>query len=675
MSALHELARAAGLQTAWRDVSGAEQIVSDDSLRAVLAALGFPAGNEADISDSLATLRAETSQNSAPPPLITAAAGEPIFMPGPPGRYRLTLETGETVEGIAEAQPNGIALPPVQKPGYHGLELGRTRITLAVAPPRSYTLEDAAQGAKLWGLTVQLYALRREHDGGIGDFSALADFCTQAARRGADAIGISPVHALFAADLTRFSPYAPSNRAALNVLHIAHDSAASNDAALIDWPRAAAAKFHALREVFDQTYSPELGEQIHAELGPEQKRHALFEALMEKLSQDNPSALDWRNWPAAYQHPDNPAVARFAQQAAQKIGFHAWLQWRADRELGAAQEAARAAGARIGLIADLAVGTDPSGSHSWSRQDEVLQGLEIGAPPDLVNREGQSWGITAFSPRGLRRSGFSAFIDMLRHALRHAGGVRIDHVMGLTRLWVVPQGLPSAQGAYLTMPADDLMRLVALESYRHKAVILGEDLGTLPPGFGAKLHRAGISGLRVMWFERDGATFTPPQSWTKSAVAMTTTHDLPTVAGWWEGTDIGWREKLHMSGDTPAQRDADRRALWSAFTTSGATTPPPPPPQDGAAAADAAASHLGRAGCTLALLPVEDALAACEQPNLPGTIDAHPNWRRRLTSNAETLFSRADFSRRLTMLANARRTSESEGKASFCEQKEAKKLY
>ncbi len=235
---------------------------------------------------------------------------------------------------------------------------------------------------------------------------------------------------------------------------------------------------------------------------------------MAKLSQGNPSALDWRNWPASYQRPDHPAVARFAQEQATEIAFHAWLQWRADRELAAAQAAARAAGARIGLIADLAVGTDPSGSHSWSRQDEVLKGLEIGAPPDLVNREGQSWGITAFSPRGLRRSGFSAFIDMLRHALRHAGGVRIDHVMGLTRLWVVPQGLPSAQGAYLAMPADDLMRLVALESHRHKAVILGEDLGTLPPGFGAKLHRAGISGLRVMWFERDGANFTPPQSWT-----------------------------------------------------------------------------------------------------------------------------------------------------------------
>jgi 4-alpha-glucanotransferase len=655
MNALHELARAAGLQVTWRDVYGAKQTVSDDSLRAVLAAIGFPSGSDNQIHHSLATLHAETAQDMTPP-LVTATVGAAILLPGSPGRFRLTLESGDTIEGVAAAHPRGIVLPPVQEPGYHRLELGDSASVLAVAPPHAYRLEDVAQGDKLWGLAVQLYALRRQEDGGIGDFSALAAFCAGAAQRGADAIAISPVHALFTADLTRFSPYAPSNRAALNVLHIAEDGALPDDPALIDWPRAAAAKLALLREAFSRSHSPELAARIRAELGPEQQRHALFEALMTTLSQGNPCALDWRNWPAEYQRPDHPAVARFAQEQDREIAFHAWLQWRADRELAAAQAAARAAGARIGLIADLAVGTDPSGSHSWSRQDEVLKGLEVGAPPDLVNQEGQSWGITAFSPRGLRRSGFAAFIDMLRHGLRHAGGVRIDHVMGLTRLWVVPQGLPSTQGAYLAMPADDLMRLVALESQRHKAVILGEDLGTLPPGFGDKLQRAGIAGLRVMWFERDGDRFTPPQSWTPSAVAMTTTHDLPTVAGWWEGTDLGWRERLQMGRDTPAQREADRRALWCAFVESGAATAPPP--QDGAAATYAAAAHLGRAGCTLALLPVEDALSLTEQPNLPGTTDAHPNWRRRLPGDAATLFGRADVCERLTALAEARRGEE-----------------
>jgi 4-alpha-glucanotransferase len=244
---------------------------------------------------------------------------------------------------------------------------------------------------------------------------------------------------------------------------------------------------------------------------------------------------------------------------------------------------------------------------------------------------------------------------MLRHALRHAGGVRIDHVMGLARLWVIPAGFPSAAGAYLAMPVTDLMRIVTLESQRRKAIILGEDLGTLPHGFGPQLNAAGIAGLRVMWFEREGKSFKPPQTWTPTAVAMTTTHDLPTVAGWWEGRDIELRAQLNMAGDLEHERAADRSALWTAFRESGATTAPQPPAHDGAAATYPAAAHLGRAACTLALLPIEDALSLPEQPNLPGTMDEHPNWRRRLPGDAQTLFAREDFKARMEILATARR--------------------
>jgi 4-alpha-glucanotransferase len=243
---------------------------------------------------------------------------------------------------------------------------------------------------------------------------------------------------------------------------------------------------------------------------------------------------------------------------------------------------------------------------------------------------------------------------MLRHALRHAGGVRIDHVMGLARLWVVPQGMKSSDGAYLRMPVDDLMRLVVLESQRHRAVILGEDLGTLPHGFSEKLNTAGIAGLRVLWFERYGKHYTPPSGWTRTAVAMTTTHDLPTVAGWWQGNDIRWREKLSMAGDDDAVRAEDRAALWEAFNHSGATHAAQPPASDGAAVTYAACAHLGRAACTLALLPIEDALSLSEQPNLPGTTDEHPNWRRRLPGDAATIFGREDVAARLAVLKKAR---------------------
>jgi 4-alpha-glucanotransferase len=206
------------------------------------------------------------------------------------------------------------------------------------------------------------------------------------------------------------------------------------------------------------------------------------------------------------------------------------------------------------------------------------------------------------------------------------------------------------------MPVDDLMRLVRLESHRHKAVILGEDLGTLPPGFRKKLDNAGIAGLRVMLFERRGRHFKPPQQWTKIATAMSTTHDLPTAAGWWQGTDIAWREKLGMAGDSKKTRAADRAELWSAFRHSGAATTSTPAAENGTAAADAACAHLGRAACTLALLPIEDALALTEQPNLPGTTNEHPNWRRRLPADAQTIFTRPDVVSRLAALNAARKS-------------------
>jgi len=650
-SPLRQLARAAGIAIQWRDVNGTDQTVPEESLRAVLGAIGFPADTDADIADSFETLRAETSQHALP--LVTATLGERIRLSGAPGRYRITLESGQSIDGIAEATAEGIWLPAITEPGYHRLDFAGNSSTLAIAPRRAYTLADAGGGAKLWGLTVQVYGLRRHQDGGIGDFLALEQFCARAAQAGADAIGISPVHALFSSDVTRFGPYAPSNRAALNVLHIAHDIPGGEDGNFVNWPLAAATKLKLLREDFERGHDAAALHEYRRHAGIE--RHAIFEALSATLTPGNPAAADWRNWPAAYQHPDNPAVARFILENPREIAFHAWLQMRAEQGLGAAQEAARAAGARIGLISDLAVGTDHAGSTSWSRQDEVLKGLEIGAPPDLINREGQSWGITAFSPRGLRNSGFSAFLEMLRHALRHAGGVRIDHVMGLARLWVIPHGFPSTGGAYLALPADDLMRLVTLESHRHKAVVLGEDLGTLPDGYGEKLSAAGIAGMRVLWFERDErGGFTPPDTWTPTAVAMTTTHDLPTTAGWWEGKDIEWRAKLNMKGDGETERASDRAALWSAFQASGATAAPQPPDNDGAAATYAAAAHLGRAACTLALLPVEAALSLPEQPNLPGTVDEHPNWRRRLPGDAEAIFGREDFLARLAVLAQTR---------------------
>jgi len=646
---LQELARDAGIQISWHDVNGLEKRVSDESVKALLSAINLPAQTAAQVAESRQRLAEEKSALALS---LTADLGEPITAASFGGRFKLSLESGEMLEGEFSEQR---ALPGILEPGYHRLELGEREVQIAVAPRSSYTLSEVTGGQKIWGLAVQLYALRSQNDGGIGDFGALEEFTRAAASHGADALAISPVHAQFSADLTRFGPYAPSNRSAFNVLHISEPTDFENRSDFIDWQASGAARLRALRRSFE-TFNDHAGlEHFRRASGVGLERHAMFEAIGSWLSKSQGKFSDWRMWPVELRNPENPEIESFKRAHQDEINFQMYLQYRADCELGAASEAARAAGMKVGLIADLAVGTDQGGSHSWSRQNEILQGVEVGAPPDAINREGQSWGITAFSPRGLRSSGFSAFIEMLRHALRHAGGVRIDHVMGLARLWLIPHGHTSADGAYLRMPVQDLMRLVRLESHRHKAIILGEDLGTLPEGFQEMLDESGIAGLRVLWFEKQGDQFKHPLSWSKSAVAVTSTHDLPTVAGWWRGEDIAWRNKLGMAGDDMSVRDEERSQLWNAMVDAGVAAQPMPSHDDAGAVADAACAFLGRTASTLALLPIEDALALPQQANLPGTVDEHPNWRRRLSEDASVILDRPDVAARLARLSHARR--------------------
>jgi len=638
-------ARERGLQASWRDYRGDTHEVPVDILRALLHALGPPPAR------------------TGPPPLVTAEAAESITLPGAPGRYRIRLEDGTAIEGAAEDAGEGrVVLPPVDRAGYHALELNGAERIIAAAPPRCWTVADAAGDPKPWGLAVQLYGLHRPHDGGLGDFAALNNLVRHAGAAGADAIAISPVHAQFSADPGRFSPYAPSSRALLNAIFARIDSPAAVDhGVFVDWPHATALRLAGLRALFDEvmtdasTAPRDAFEVFWRERGAMLDRHAIFEALHAVQFGADPTRWHWRDWPEGLQHPASPDVAAFAAEHREEIAFHAFAQYRADHDLRAAHHAAREAGMKLGLITDLAVGVDSGGSDVWTRPEEMLGGLTIGAPPDLINLQGQNWGVTSFAPDGLAAHGFGAFLEMLRAALRHAGGVRIDHVMGLARLWVIPRGAAADQGAYLRFPLTDLLRLVRLESQRHRAIVLGEDLGTLPDGFRELLERAGVGGLRVTWFERDGDVFRSPRHWSPDAVAMTTTHDLPTTLGWWQYRDIAWRERLGLSSDDarPA-RAHDRTMLWRAFCESGAGAGDMPGDND-TRIVDAACDHIGRAACALALLPLEDALALEEQPNLPGTTDEHPNWRRRLPAPAESLLAEPAAAARLARLADARK--------------------
>jgi len=663
---LIRLAEAAGIAPRWKDFHGEWHEVAPETLRAVLAALGLPSETDADLEDSLASF---ADASATLPPLVTAELGQPVPLTIAAAQYKLVLEDGMIREGMAEERNGRALLPAIETVGYHRLTIGGQETTLAVAPRRCFAIQDAVPNGRPWALAVQLYALRRPGDAGLGDFGALQDVIGPAAAHGAAGIAISPVHAQFSADQHRFSPYSPSSRMLLNVLHTHIDVPPDAEtqrleaADFVDWPAAGSKRLAALRAMFDAAAPATLAEldAYRAEQGDVLETHARFEALHAHLFNADQGLWHWRTWPKQYRDPQNPAVAAFAKEHAAEVAFHAFMQWQADRSLAATQQAARTTGMPIGLIADLAVGADSGGSHCWSRQAETLIGLSVGAPPDLLSPQGQSWGLAAFSPRGLVLNGFAAYLEMLRSAMRHGGGVRIDHALGLARLWVVPDGASAADGAYLSFPIDDMLRLIALESHRHRAIVLAEDLGTIPDGFQERLKAAAMLGMRVLWFERDNDRFTSPRDWTKGAVAMTSTHDLPTTAGWWAGRDLEWRGRVGSLGDEANQRHEaelrvrDRAALWDTMRDSGAGDGGQPAPDQADRIANASARHIGGAACEMVVLPIEDALALTEQPNLPGTLDQHPNWRRRLPGPAGALLDNPVVAARLAGLAAARK--------------------
>ena len=649
------LATAAGVAHRWQDVYRVWHDVTPETLRAVLAALGLPAWTDADVADSL-----HLAQHPAGlPPLVTAALDTPIQLAITDGPVQIVLEDGT----IQDMHVIGGTLPGIGQVGYHRLSTAMAETVLAVAPARCWSVADAHPQHRPWALAVQLYALRRAGDGGLGDFAGLQDFVTAAGPHGAAAVAISPVHAQFSADPDRFSPYSPSSRLMLNVLHAALDvpDAARETAELVDWPTAGRARLAALRTRFAAATPDEHARlaRFRADRGNVLETHARFEALHAHLFGADPGRWHWRTWPDQYRRPEAPAVAGFAKECAAEVAFHAYAQMLADDGLAAAQASARSAGMPIGLIADLAVGADSGGSQCWSRQDETLLGLSVGAPPDLLSPRGQNWGLAAFSPRGLVQNGYGAFLEMLRCAMRHAGGVRIDHAMGLARLWVVPDGASAADGAYMHFPLADMLRLVAIESHQRRAIVLGEDLGTIPEGFSEALSSHAVLGMRVLWFEREGGfgAYTQPRTWTPGAAAMTGTHDLPTVAGWWAGRDLEWRHTLGLFMDAThdanenSARHADRAGLWHAMQASGAAQGYAPAPNAPAAVVDAAIRHVATAPSALLILPIEDALGSLDQPNLPGTMDdAHPNWRRRHPGPAGALLDRPEVAARLASM-------------------------
>lgn len=585
-AAVRQEAGRAGLLVRWTDVAGVEREVAPDVLRAVLAGL---------------------ARDGAPvaPSLLTACCGQVLAMPEATGAACWVDEQGAALPARADAQ--GRWRVPDQ-PGYWQWRRGDRQQTVAVAPQRAWWPQRMLRG---WGLSAQVYSLRSPGDAGIGDSAGCARWSELLHRHGGDALALSPLHAGLPPG-PGYSPYSPSDRRWLDPLQVSlpqvlpdaanrvlgEDEAlaaaveAATAARRIDWPHAAAVKWRWIRQV----------RQWIAAQAPAQ--HAQIETWC--AMQGDPL----RHY---CQHADD----RFTGSADD----HAFAQWLARQGWAQVQATLREQGASIGLIADLAVGCAPQGVEARSGGDHLLQRLELGAPPDAFNPLGQAWGITSWSPSALQREGFEPFIGVLRAVMAGRGGLRIDHILGLQRLWVLPCGAGAGQGVYLRYPFDDLINLLVLESWRHRCVLIGEDLGVVPPGIRQRLAARGVLGLEVLPFARNGERFLPAPRWRRDAVAMPSTHDLPPLAGWLRGRDLRWRARLGELTELPAALHARAREVQALSAVARG---------EGATLEARALSLVAHAPSRLALLPLEDALGSRAQVNLPGTVNGHPNWRRRL---------------------------------------------
>lgn len=657
---LSRLARRCGLQEHWTDAHQQPRRVAPDALRKLLAAFGLHCDTTGDIAASHALLDEMASQAN---PLLVGRAGHALSLPGWQANTAelISEEHGATQQVTLYRDDQGVQLRLPVEPGYYVLRqrhCGTQRVAVTPRAPAAAELLERSR-SRGWGVMAQVYSLRQTHADpvrgtcGHGDLATVASLAQALGNEGADVLALNPLHAMFSANPAACSPYSPSNRLFLNVLYgapalvlgespVRHalaslpcaDGAALEQNNLIDWPRAAVMRLRLLRQLHRRF--PQMDAALQRDYdcfclqhGQRLRDHAVFEVLHAVHPQ--PDAA-WQTWDVARRDPRSRWVREFADDHAREVDFHCFAQWIVTASLKRAQTDARRSGMGIGLLSDLAVGVSPAGSQVWSEPDCFLRGVSIGAPPDILQPLGQSWALAPLSPLEMRRRAYAPFIDVLRTALAYTGGTRIDHILGMARQWLVPEGESPAAGAYLQLPAEALLGLIALEAWRHRSLVIGENLGTVPAGFDERLKAHGVAGMNVLWFMRESsastAPFLNPSDWPADAAALTTTHDLPTLTGWWRATDIDQQEAAgRLSDSEPADRlrqarDADKLSLWRRM---GGQTPLP-----AEAPLPAMLTFVASAPCALMLTALEDLAGIGEAPNVPGTTTEFPNWRRRL---------------------------------------------
>lgn len=579
-----------GIETGYWDAGGRWQRPDPSSLDAVAAAMGVRAGDGGP---------------PVGPPLWFVATGSQERLLGP---CDLVLEDGTDLGTVT-------ALPPDLPAGYHDLhplDGGRTT-RLVVTPTRCHLPDDL----RIWGWALQLYAARSSTSWGIGDLGDLGRVCRWAGGQGAGVVTINPLHAGGPAPPQQPSPYYPSSRRWRSPLYLrvedvpgaaglgaelerlAAAGRALNQHRRIDRDRVWQLKAEALARCFAAFEADPAFDAYLATEGAALQEWSTFCAIAEVHGNG------WPGWPPALRRPDAPEVARFAAERADRVRFHAWLQWLLDAQLSAA--------GRLPLVQDLAVGFDPGGADAWAWQDLLALDASVGAPPDEFNSAGQDWGLPPLVPWKLRAAAYEPFVQTIRAALRHAGGLRVDHVMGLFRQFWIPAGGGPGAGTYVRYPASELLDILAVESQRAGAFVVGEDLGTVEDSVRIELARRDVLSYRLLWFEPE-----PPERYPRQALAAITTHDLPTVGGLWTGADLRAQRSIGLEPSEAGEAELRRRLRHAAGL--GDEEAPVAEVVEGAYRA------LARAPSSVVVATLDDALGVEERPNMPGTVGEWPNW-------------------------------------------------
>lgn len=654
---LSRLAAHVGVFAEFTDMEGKVHATSPDTQRAMLRANGLAVETEAEVKETLATLQHEAARTYVPQDVIVTC------------RKATTLPLAGTVNWIVRAEASGDVLAegkarerlelPALPMGVHSLQLkgdaGTQTANLISAPARVPSLPELTGQDKTWGVVAALYGISRNRTQGVGDFDDLAALAEVLGAQGAGFLGINPVHALGWAAANTISPYSPTHRGFLNTAHLATETPlpGSQDPAapLLDYPAHVGPHRLALQEEFGAF-------QVRASASEKQafdafcrsggqalRSFATFEALSEI------HGPDWRFWPPELQRASDEAAAGVADRAP----FHMWLQWRADAQLLQAQQTARQSGMALGLYLDLAVGARLGGAESWGQGAASAIGVSLGAPPDQLSPAGQNWQLTALSPHKLQQGGYAAFRQILAQTLRHCGVLRIDHALGLNRsYWLPEDGSP---GGYIRQPFRALMAVIAIEATRAGSVIVGEDLGLVPKGFRETMAEGGLYGYTVLQYEKDASgAFLPDERLRAQSLACFGTHDTPTLRGFWEARDIDWWEKLMWIDSEGAEAARTRR--WDEKRhLLGLPRKAALPDLTAAAVRDKVHGRLARTPAALVAVQLDDILTVTEAQNLPGTVDTHPNWRRRMPATIAEIATSEDLATTARLMAQAGRAS------------------